>query len=355
MKNKFTGNRIEFHILQSFPVSCLNRDDVGAPKSALVGGTMRARVSSQCWKRAVRLAMHELGTVTAHRTKLITAVVKDECVKLGASPEAATLCGKSAAQAFTKAVNDKGESDTLFFISDSEAAALARAFQEHAFQADIPAKDLQKICKKAINPAHDGLDIALFGRMVASAADMNVEAAASFAHAISTHKVASEVDFFTAVDDCNRGESTGSGHMGSVEFNAATYYRYISLDLGQLTENLKSEDISDAVSTFVKALFVAVPAARQATMSAACPWQYAVVTVRKGQRIQLPFENAVRTGHECPDLLSASRRELQTRLEDTKKMFGSLFGEKARFEIGLGVGGSVDELIGGLEKSIAAL
>ena len=53
--NKFTNFRVEFHILQSFPVSCLNRDDVGAPKSALIGGVERARVSSQCWKRAVRL------------------------------------------------------------------------------------------------------------------------------------------------------------------------------------------------------------------------------------------------------------------------------------------------------------
>ena len=53
--NPFRGICIEFHILQSFPVTCLNRDDVGSPKTAMIGGTMRARVSSQCWKRAVRM------------------------------------------------------------------------------------------------------------------------------------------------------------------------------------------------------------------------------------------------------------------------------------------------------------
>jgi CRISPR system Cascade subunit CasC len=52
-ENSFRNLRVEYHILQAFPVSCLNRDDVGAPKTAMVGGTQRARVSSQCWKRQV--------------------------------------------------------------------------------------------------------------------------------------------------------------------------------------------------------------------------------------------------------------------------------------------------------------
>ena len=91
--NKFTNTRIEFHILQSFPVSCLNRDDVGSPKSAIIGGVERARVSSQCWKRAVRTELQNLGVVTAERTKLVTAKIAAECIKLGASPEEAEKCG----------------------------------------------------------------------------------------------------------------------------------------------------------------------------------------------------------------------------------------------------------------------
>ena len=115
MSNQFTGTRIEFHILQSFPVSCLNRDDVGAPKSAIIGGVERARVSSQCWKRAVRLALQAQGVKIADRTKLVTGKITARCEAKGASPEQARQCGEAVAKAFTKTVKD-GVSDTLEII-----------------------------------------------------------------------------------------------------------------------------------------------------------------------------------------------------------------------------------------------
>src|SRR5690606_22725177 len=149
-------------------------------------------------------------------------------------------------------------------------------------------KDLAKVAKKALNPAVDALDIALFGRMVAKAAEMNVEAAASFSHAISTHKVSNEVEFFTALDDLQT--EPGSAHMGSLEFNSATYYRYISLDLGQLAQTLGEDDMTRAVEAFTNALFVAVPNARQTTQSGASPWEFSRVLLRRGQRRQVPFE-----------------------------------------------------------------
>jgi len=344
MSDKFKGFRIEFHILQSFPVSCLNRDDLGSPKSALIGGVPRARVSSQCWKRAVRLQMHEQGVKTASRTKYITAAIAEKCRELGASEEQAQQCGEWAASAFTKKV-EKGVSDTLFFLSDSEAAGIAKAFQEKSF-AEIKDKELQKICKNALDPAHDGLDIALFGRMVANAADMNVEAAASFAHAISTHRVDSEIDFFTAVDDCRSEEESGSAHMGSLEFNSATYYRYVSLDLGQLAQTLKSDELQPAVEAFTKALFLAVPAARQATMSAASPWDYAIVTLRKGQRMQLSFNTPVRPAE--------SMEAMKKLFGSAERMYGSLFGLKAKYEIGLEQG-SIDELVEELKKAVTEI
>ena len=96
MSDKFNGLRIEFHILQSFPVSCLNRDDLGSPKSAMIGGVPRARVSSQCWKRAVRLQLHELGVSTAHRTKHVVRTIADRCLAHGASEEQAQKCGEFA-------------------------------------------------------------------------------------------------------------------------------------------------------------------------------------------------------------------------------------------------------------------
>ena len=45
---------VDFHVLQTVPPSCVNRDDTGSPKTAVYGGATRARVSSQAWKHAIR-------------------------------------------------------------------------------------------------------------------------------------------------------------------------------------------------------------------------------------------------------------------------------------------------------------
>jgi len=297
MNNAYTNTRIEFHILQSFPVTCLNRDDVGAPKTAVVGGVTRARVSSQCWKRQVRLAMPGFGIKLATRTKRAQTLFAAACKAAGAADEAASACGQKMAEQLAD--------DTLLFISGSEAEAFAAYAQEQGFDpTKLKDKDLAKVAKKALNPAVDALDIALFGRMVAKAADMNVEAAASFSHAISTHKVSNEVEFFTALDDL--AEEPGSAHMGSLEFNSATYYRYVSLDLGQLAQTVGEEDLKKAIAAFTQALFVAVPNARQTTQSGASPWEFARVLVRRGQRLQVPFEQPVKARGEA-SLRPASR------------------------------------------------
>lgn len=290
------NTRIEFHILQSFPVTCLNRDDVGAPKSAIVGGVTRARVSSQCWKRQVRLALQEFGIKLGVRTKKVKEFIYPHCVALGASETQAEGCAEKIAELLAD--------DTLLFVSDAEAAAFAAYAKEKGFDAaQIKEKELEKLAKKNLNVHLDALDITLFGRMVAKAADMNVEAAASFSHAISTHKVSNEVEFFTALDD--RPDGLNSAHMGSLEFNAATYYRYISLDLGQLAQTLgldgdptSAELLRQAVAAFTKALFVAVPSARQTTQSGASPWEFARVLVRQGSVYRFRLKRPLRRSRE---------------------------------------------------------
>ena len=378
--NPFTGQRIEFHILQPFPVTCLNRDDVGAPKTAMVGGSTRARVSSQCWKRQVRLAMHELGAPHGFRTKLISPLIEKACVAKGASDEQAKACGDKFEQIFIKKKDDKKakkskkveeteendaaetgqeKTDTLLFLSPNEATVIAAAFAEKGFvpEAVITQKDQKKQPKEVadlLSPYFgktDAYDIALFGRMVAQAAELNIEAAASFAHAISTHKVSNEVEFFTALDDL--AEEPGSAHMGSLEFNSATYYRYISLDLGQLSANLGGAGIADAVEAFTKALFLAVPSARQTTQSGASPWEFAKVFIRKGQRLQVPFETAVKA--KDGGFLQPSIKALTDYLAKKEQQAGSLFGKEREFTFG----GedetfSIDTLVGKIRNFIEA-
>jgi CRISPR system Cascade subunit CasC len=337
--NSLKNTRIEFHILQSFPVTCLNRDDVGAPKTAVIGGSIRARVSSQAWKRPVRMALQDFGVKLAIRSKNIADYVSNACIQLGANEEQSKTCSEVIAASLTK--------DTLHFFTETEAKAFAKFSQELEFDsAKIKDKEIQKLAKKVFNPAVDGLDIALFGRMVAQAAELNVEAAASFSHAISTHKVSNEVEFFTALDDLHT--DPGAAHMGSLEFNSATYYRYISLDLGQLCQTLDGQSLPESIEAFTKALFVATPAARQTTQSGASPWEFAKVLVRKGQRLQIPFETAIKA--KDGGFLQPSIVALSDYLADKEKLFGSLFGKVAEYTWGEDKNFSIDDLIAALKQ-----
>ena len=384
-QNPYTNKKIEFHILQSFPVTCLNRDDVGAPKTAMIGGVSRARVSSQCWKRAVRLAMHEVsGVELGTRTKLLSDLVSKACEKLNATPEQAKACGDKIQKIFVKAeANENNEeetdskADTLMFLAPSEIIKIAEAFKEKDFdlskfkkdskesgekaskskknkESDFSVNDLIGIIGKpkfSQSETLDGLDIALFGRMVAQAPTMNVEAAASFAHAISTHRVTNEVEFFTAVADYPK-DNQGSAHMGSLEFNSATYYRYVSLDLGQLYESLGGDQfLPQAVSSFIKALYVAVPSARQTTQAGACSWDFAEVYVRKGQGMQLSFETPIQKDNNG-GFLSNSIDYVKSTLAKKEKLSGSLFGLVKKFEFGEDENFSIDNLIEGVVSAI---
>jgi|TARA_B100001964_G_scaffold238591_1_gene304362 CRISPR system Cascade subunit CasC len=379
-QNPYHNINVEFHILQSFPVTCLNRDDVGAPKTAVVGGTTRARVSSQCWKRQVRLAMREFGANLGKRTKLISGLIANECKIKGATQDEAQSCGDKVEQIFIKKATDakksknkKGDevqeeskveevvsgdkTDTLLFLSPKEVSILANAFKKARFKPDkvIKQKDAKKQAKELENiigkPDQniDALDIALFGRMVAQAATLNVEAAASFAHAISTHKVTNEIEFFTALDD--RSEEQGSAHMGSLEFNSATYYRYVSLNVGQLWRTLLGQNIPEAVECFIKALFVAVPSARQTTQSGASPWEFARIFVRKGQRLQVPFQTAVKP--QNGGVLAPSKIEMCNYLVKKEKLAGSLFGKIRSFDFGEDEDFNIDNLIESIKSAIA--
>jgi CRISPR system Cascade subunit CasC len=339
---KYKGLQVEFHILQSFPVTCLNRDDVGSPKSALIGGVPRARVSSQSWKRQVRMAMQQFGIKLAIRTKYVSELVQKELLELGADTEQAKGCGDVIGKALTK--------DTLHFFSETEAKALAdHAAQKEFLLTDKDAKEIIKVHKQASISGFkqlDGLDIALFGRMIAQGPDLNLEAASVFAHAISTHRVSNEIDFFTALDDAKTeyDAESGASHMGTLEFNSATYYRYVALDIGQLVENLGGDKhLSTALPAFIKALYVAVPIARQKTQAGSTPWDYAKVYVRKGQRLQASFDEPVRSKGE--GYLKPSIEALESFLKKKETLSGSLFGKIDEFTWGIDEQINIDDLI----------
>jgi len=329
--------------------------------------------------------MHDIsGVELGKRTKLLSALITQACIEEGATPEQARLCGDKIEHIFIKNSNSKkgenskkqetdddedavtdeeSKSDTLLFFAPSEVKLIASRFKDVGFDPEklIHQKDDKKQAKEladligkskfALTKTLDGLDIALFGRMVALAPSMNVEGAASFSHAISTHKVTNEVEFFTALDDFS--EAQGSAHMGSLEFNAATYYRYICLDLGQLYETLGSDKFfKEAITAFIKALYLAVPQARQATQSGASVWDYAKVFVRQGQRLQLSCETPIKA--KDGGFLQPSIEYVQKELAKKQKLSDSLFGKLAEFEFGLDEDFSIDNLIDSVVNSVQA-
>ncbi|MBM9624590.1 type I-E CRISPR-associated protein Cas7/Cse4/CasC [Streptomyces zhihengii] len=281
---------LDVHALQTFPPSNINRDDTGAPKTAVYGGVPRARVSSQAWKKAVRDYFREENLLDASelgvRTKRIVESVAERIAAL--APAIAGVEALQAADETLKATGLKtevrkrkgdttkaGESEPvpeakyLVFLSARQLDGLARLAVEGAGDIKTFFKHKQNRDRaREIADTHHSVDIALFGRMVADAADINVDAAVQVAHAISVHRVENESDYYTAVDDRNTEEETGAGMIGTVDFNSATFYRYAAVGVHQLAENLgqglrdgepASSPVRRAVEAFVHGFVASLP------------------------------------------------------------------------------------------------
>lgn len=219
---------VDFHILQTVPPSCINRDDTGSPKTAVYGGVTRARVSSQAWKHAMRAAFAENAQLdVGKRTKKAAELVKAQILALAPELDADKLAKKALENAGIKS-DDKG-TKALFFMSTAQAKALA----ELAVEGSADKKQYRDALKAA-----PSMDMALFGRMVADDPSLNYDAAAQVAHSISTHAVQNEYDYFTAVDDCQAEDNAGAGHLGTVEYNSSTLYRYATVNVMELAGQL---------------------------------------------------------------------------------------------------------------------
>lgn len=319
-----TRTIVDISILQTVPPSNVNRDDTGSPKTALYGGVRRARVSSQAWKRATRVAFNEtldpatLGVRTKRVVELLAARIESGDSSI--SPErAGELAGQafraagiklSAPRASTKESPKLDEAGYLVFLSGQQIALMANAAievadSEHS-EADLKTAGL----KKLINSRHS-IDIALFGRMVAEAPELNVEAAVQVAHAISVHPVENEFDYFTAVDDYKQeGDDAGAGMIGTVEFNSSTLYRYATVDVDRLSETLGDTHATrEAVETFVRAFATSMPTGKQNTFANRTLPDAIFVAIRDSQPVNLvgAFEVAI----ESDRLAKASGRMLE--------------------------------------------
>ncbi|MFI1176670.1 type I-E CRISPR-associated protein Cas7/Cse4/CasC [Streptomyces melanogenes] len=266
---------LDVHALQTVPPSNLNRDDTGAPKSAIYGGVSRARVSSQAWKRATRRSFTDLldPSELGVRTKRVAELLAERITARTPSLDAAQAL-EIAAETLQTATGSKieppkrkvdaakkngtpqpaPESSYLMFLSAHQLDGLADLAAEGAQDIKAFLKDKEnKAQAKRIADTRHSVDIALFGRMVADSSDINVDAAAQVAHALSVHQVMPESDYFTAVDDRNTDAEPGAGMIGTIDFNSATLYRYAAVDVDLLERNLgKGLDADEPAATPVR-------------------------------------------------------------------------------------------------------
>jgi len=289
---------MDIHVIQSVPPSCLNRDDTGSPKTAVYGGVRRARVSSQSWKRAMRNMFKEYMNENelSYRTLKIYDIVADEIQKK--SPEysreealklARTVLKKAGVKPSKK---DPEKAEALFFISSQQTKNLAALAL-----GELEGKEVEKAIENAIK-SDAGIDLALFGRMVASNPEINCDASAQVAHAISTHRVENEYDYFTAVDDCSTEDHAGAGMIGTIEYNSATLYRYATVAVHELFDQLSKDPMAleKALKEFIRAFVLSMPTGKQNTFAAHSLPHAVMVALRTDRPLNLAdaFEKPIK-------------------------------------------------------------
>lgn len=282
---------VEVHVIQNYAFSNLNRDDTGAPKTCEFGGGRRARISSQCLKRAVREYLREEALVPStqlgQRTKLLRKALVDRLVASNVEPNEATqLAEATIEQLGLKLEEDKTQ--YLLFLGEEEMDRLAALAIEHR-QTLLGGGKGDKSLQSQLLAALDGggaVDLALFGRMIANKPEKNIDAAVQMAHAFSTHAVSTEFDFFSAVDDLQPHESeegAGAGMLGTTLYNSACYYRYANVDFDQLVANLlgDADRARSGLRAFLEGMVQAVPSGKQTASAAQNPPALVMITVRR--------------------------------------------------------------------------
>jgi len=339
---------VDLSVLQTVPSSNINRDDAGAPKTALYGGVTRARVSSQSWKRAVRLAFRDdnvsVGTRTKEAAKLLTAKLK-ELDPTMTDDVAADKTSELFKAAGIK-LNKDNETGALLLISHGQITKLA--------QYAIDNETLDKKEVKAVLNGDQSVDLALFGRMVADNPELNVDASAQVAHAVSTHEVVPEYDYFTALDDEQPEDATGAAMLGTINFNSATLYRYANLNMVELVHNLDEKDAIQGASAFIKDFLLSMPNGKQNTFANKTLPSYVMITIRTDTPVNLvsAFEEPVtsRNGYVEPSI-KRLEEEYESTLQYVDQPILNLVLSKDDSKVGERVA-NVTEL---LEKVTAAL
>lgn len=339
---------VQFHLLTSYGPSNPNRDDQGRPKQAMLGGAPRLRMSSQSLKRAIRQSAFfalDLADHTGTRTKRLHEKLIEGMVARGHDAKAAANAADVVAVIFGKLDAPKKDggklATTLAFISPQEWALAMELAEKIVMGEEFPKdKDLKKL---VLRKADGAVDIAMFGRMLADDADFNREAAVQVAHAITTHMAQAEEDWYSAVDDLNKAEDTGAGHLGEHAFGSGIFYQYVCVNCDLLIANLGGDkDLAiKGIEALSRALAQATPRGKQ-NSHAHHPRAY-YIRAESGAMAPRDLSGAFFAPIEAQPWLETSVAALEKTRADLDIAYGRVWAEACVMHVG--VGGTMEEIV----------
>ncbi|WP_374337473.1 type I-E CRISPR-associated protein Cas7/Cse4/CasC [Leeia sp.] len=334
---------LQLHSLISYPPSNLNRDDLGRPKTAVMGGALRLRVSSQSLKRAWRTSdvfAEKLGSQIGQaegklgtRTKQLGSQAYAAFKLAGFSDKLAGECAEKLATVYGALKKDSSyDIEQLVHVSPSEIERLQQ------LQATLIAEKRAPTSEEldALLGQRSAVDIALFGRMLASKPDHNVEAAVQVAHAISIHPCVPEDDFFTAVDDLNRNDP-GAAHLGEAQFGAAVFYQYICINREQLQASLgDAQLVNQAIQALIESALTVAPSGKQNSYGSRAYAHYALLERgnRQPRSLSLAFLQPL-TGQQQADAGIAALRRTREHMD---QVYGACAEAHREFNVLAGEG-----------------
>lgn len=303
---------IDINVLQTVPASNINRDETGAPKTVVYGGVTRTRVSSQSWKHAVRQAFgkenKDADWLMGVRTSLGPTLLQKKIMATNNNidSDTALLMAENAFEIAGLSVDSgKHKTKTSTLLSRGQLDRLAAFVVDH--QDEFSAKSVAEAKKKykadVRNAIKEGssADLALFGRMVADDNVLTVDGAAQVAHAISTHEIVPEFDYFTTTDDAKGPEDDrGASMVGTIEYDSATLYRYANVNIPELIYNLgDAHRAGEALRYFIKDFIMSMPTGKQHSFANKTVPQYVMITLRPDTPVNLVsgFEDPVLATH----------------------------------------------------------
>ncbi|MGM3190329.1 type I-E CRISPR-associated protein Cas7/Cse4/CasC [Dickeya dadantii subsp. dieffenbachiae] len=322
---------IQLHFLTAYASANLNRDDTGRPKTAIVGGVERLRVSSQSLKRAWRTSdvfENALGEHIGKRTRQLGRVLYQQLINGGVTTKTAEDAAKEIAGQFGKLKKEEKNSDEplekfdieqLAHISVPERARVDQLVATLIAENRKPNSEELKLLRKEVA----SVDIALFGRMLASSPEFNVEAACQVAHALGVSAVTIEDDFFTAVDDLNTDDNSGSGHMGEQGFASALFYQYLCIDRDRLLENLGGDEalVQRTLRALAETALTVSPTGKQNSFASRAYASYVLAERGSAQprALSVAFFKPVRSGEPLETAITA----LKSQQEKFNRAYGA--------------------------------